>query len=256
MCRLWIMALVWCLGLAFFTPDEPQAKDGLAPSVAVVHDGGAEWIAISGQIGPQSVTQLRGILARLNGRKLPVIINSPGGRLTAALQLGRLIRSHKLDVVVGETRFLSASTAMLVPGSGSCNSACPFVLAGGVGRYSSAGTTVGVHQALLVRRGGAEARQQIRGQHQQLVRQSAANAQAFRAMRASLRAYLAEMGVSTGLAAEMEKAPPSAMNILPASRQRELGLITAELSAGDFLALASGVERSRELSSLEPELIP
>lgn len=63
---------------------------------------------------------------------LSIALNSPGGSVSDALAIGRLIRDRDLPVVIA---------------SGSiCFSACPYVLAGGTERAVSSKAFVGVHQ--------------------------------------------------------------------------------------------------------------
>ena len=96
----------------------------------------------------------------MGDKRLPVIIQSPGGDVQAALAIGRLIRSKKLDVAVGRTAFLRC-----LPGQKNCQapkggyrgmaystyavcaSACPLVLAAGGERL------VGTLAAAAVRSG-------------------------------------------------------------------------------------------------------
>lgn len=191
--------------------------------VRIMHGG--DWISAEGEIRADTPAQFRDVLSRLNGRKLPVVISSPGGRLSAALSIGRMIRKHGLDVTV----------------QGTCTSACPFVLAGGVERHAAPGAVVGVHQALMIRSGSAEAN----ADGKQLLANSKATARQFRLMRSKLRSYLGEMGVSPELASEMEKASPFEMNVLSLQRLQELKLVTAE---------AAEVKLSSDIltSSMEP----
>ena len=71
-----------------------------------------------------------------------VYLNSPGGSLVTAMQLGRVLREHAFDTRVG-TRTTDASRAT----AGTCHSACPFILAGGVRRSLEAGSAIGLHRA-------------------------------------------------------------------------------------------------------------
>jgi hypothetical protein len=163
-------------------------------------------IVAEGEIRADTPAQFRKVISQLNGRKRPIVITSPGGRLSAALTIGRMIRKARLDVTV----------------SGTCTSACPFVLVGGVERRAELDAVVGVHRALMIRSGRAEAN----GNGQQLLKNSKATAKQFRLMRARLRAYLGEMGVSPELVGEMDKASPFEMNVLSAQRLEELKLVT------------------------------
>ena len=89
-----------------FTPAE-----ALAPmTVTLVHSDASdcgnscgEWLAMTGRIVPESAVLLRSALGRLGQRSVPVLIDSPGGNVDAALLMGRMIRERKLDVVVSGT---------------------------------------------------------------------------------------------------------------------------------------------------------
>lgn len=61
-----------------------------------------------------------------------VLLNSPGGEVQEALQIGRMLRDTGLSVTV--------------PASAICFSACPYILAGGLERVVSRRATIGVHQ--------------------------------------------------------------------------------------------------------------
>ncbi len=65
-------------------------------------------------------------------RPSSIALNSPGGDVDDALEIGRLIRDRELQVVI-------ASGAI-------CFSACPYILAGGMEREISREAYVGVHQ--------------------------------------------------------------------------------------------------------------
>lgn len=120
-----------------------------------------EWIAAQGRIEAGTLRRFKTALAKAGGRKLPVLVHSPGGSVADALALARLIRKSGLDVVVGKTEFakcaardaacrkLGAKGARLgspVAKGSVCASACPFVLAGGVRRLAGPGGAIGVHR--------------------------------------------------------------------------------------------------------------
>lgn len=235
--RLWTVALWGSLALVSAPWGVSQGLADVRPAVALVHQTGLACaprcdrvIIIDGELTADTPRQLRKIVARLGGAKLPVIINSPGGRLSAAVETGRIIRKARLDVMVARSTYLNADTVQVAADEGVCTSACPFVLAGGVNRSAASGTMVGLHQALMVRHSSSRHGLQAMGGNSELLAQSNRNAQAFRAMRASLRAYLSEMGVSRDIVAEMDKAPPSSMNILDATRLRALGLVSGDVA--------------------------
>ena len=120
-----------------------------------------EWISASGTIIAKSPSKLRKVLKQLGGRKLPIVIDSNGGDVDAAMAMGRIIRKHKLNVSVGSTSFTpchpdqkgckspyqdGAFAGYSYPGFANCLSACPFVLAAGTKRSVSLWSQVGIHQ--------------------------------------------------------------------------------------------------------------
>jgi hypothetical protein len=122
-----------------------------------------EWIAAQGRIEAGSVARFRRTLRQLKGRKVPVLIDSGGGRVHEALAIGRLIRANGLDVVVSRTALTSCATAdaacrrqtktATTARSGlpkaeesKCASSCAFVLAAGARRLVGPSAFVGVHQ--------------------------------------------------------------------------------------------------------------
>ena len=120
-----------------------------------------EWISAEGDIVAGTPDLLKSTLKKLGGRKLPIIVNSFGGNVDAALQLGRIIRKNKLDIAIGKTEFSDCwpgtdgcgfsygkGSAYLGQASdgASCNSACPLMFAGGVRRVAGGWNYLGVHQ--------------------------------------------------------------------------------------------------------------
>lgn len=153
------------------TPENPTlAKQQATPpmQVTIVRAAGAacgtscpEWIAAQGRIDKDTPQRFRRVLAQLGHRKLPILIDSPGGSVDEALAIGRLIRARGLDIAVtrtdlhtcqpGETacQRLVAGGIRLgqpQPAQSKCASSCAFILAGGVNRHVGDGAVVGVHQ--------------------------------------------------------------------------------------------------------------
>jgi hypothetical protein len=118
-----------------------------------------EWISAEGKIVTGTAEALERVVAKLNGRRLPIFSNSAGGSVKDAMAMGRLIRAKNLAVVVAHTAVApcpaSATSCGEAHGSAEslgayCASACTLVLAGGVERYVSALSFVGVHQLTQV----------------------------------------------------------------------------------------------------------
>jgi hypothetical protein len=127
----------------------------------------SEWIAAEGTIDPAAEPRLWELLRKLgNDRKPPVYFHSPGGSVTAGLQLGRLMRARGLTVGVGWT--LPSTCDRQDPGApacdalkhagrelaaeldvsaGVCASSCSYAILGGALRYVGVGARVGIHDA-------------------------------------------------------------------------------------------------------------
>jgi hypothetical protein len=117
------------------------------------------WIAADGKIVPGTAEKLRQVIQSLAGRRLPILINSPGGVVAEAMAMGRFIRRNGLSVAVAHTGLAEcqpagkscedqrASTSFRAI----CASACSLVLAGGVRRYVSDYSFVAVHELMTLR---------------------------------------------------------------------------------------------------------
>lgn len=93
-------------------------------------------IGINGQISKNALDKVMQSIGLVNGDPVPagliVLLDSPGGDGTAAMQIGRLLRGANAHVFV----------------TGQCASACIFILASGVVRYAPA-YSVGIHRGRI-----------------------------------------------------------------------------------------------------------
>ncbi|WP_019954177.1 COG3904 family protein [Yoonia vestfoldensis] len=89
-------------------------------------------LMMNGAIDPDDPARLTAYLDTLDTVPATVAINSPGGSVDAALQIGAALRAQALNTLI-------------LPGM-ACLSACPYMLAGGVERHVSATGAVGLHQ--------------------------------------------------------------------------------------------------------------
>jgi hypothetical protein len=167
------LACVWTSNGA---PAEPQPAQPALPSVTSLLAGEpmritlvrAEgpacdpncpmWIAADGKIVAGTAEKLRQVLQSAPGRRLPILINSPGGVVAEAMAMGRLIRRNGLSVAVARTHLaecrLAGKTCPDQRATTSlpavCASACSLVLAAGVRRYVSDYAFVGVHELMTL----------------------------------------------------------------------------------------------------------
>lgn len=102
------------------------------------------WIVAEGVIEADTHTRFREFLEReglLEARGLRVHLNSPGGDLMGALQLGILFRQQEMNTAVSAAKVEEIYDGGLrVVGesrNADCSSACVFAFAGGVSRYAS-----------------------------------------------------------------------------------------------------------------------
>jgi hypothetical protein len=116
-----------------------------------------EWIVAQGKIDIGAAKAFAHVIASLEDRRLPILINSPGGVVDEALAMGRLIRSKRLAVAVARTVLTPCApsettcdqhTGKAIASGAICVSACPLILAAGVERYASPWSFIAVHQVL------------------------------------------------------------------------------------------------------------
>ena len=163
---------------------------------------------ISGVIDGQVVTDVEHLIAQAKQRAVKrgkdsyivnthVKLNSPGGSVRDAIELGRIFRKERLLADVSGAQ---------------CDSACVLVYAGAVVRYGRyTGGKIGIHQPYYE------------------VPKDELNPDTFRkeysAMLDELRAYFREMNVAERLADEMLKTSPREMRYLNPSEQDRFGLV-------------------------------
>lgn len=147
-----------------FTPDEAKTPMTVTLVRGDAADCGAdcpEWLALTGVITPATPRLLAAALARIGARPLPVLVDSPGGAVEAAMAMGRAIRARKLDVVVAGTALTECAATdracaarrragerpgFVAGGIAACASACVLLLAAGTERVVGENSYVGVHQ--------------------------------------------------------------------------------------------------------------
>ncbi|MFK0689640.1 hypothetical protein ACFX5Q_15745 [Mesorhizobium sp. IMUNJ 23033] len=223
-----------------------------------------EWISAEGTIEAGTPALLRRALKKLGGRKLPVVVDSPGGNVDAALALGRLIRKNKLDIAVGKTRFKGClpdeKDCTENDGRGAryfgtayadgsiCNSACPLMFSGGVRRVVGQWAFLGVHQITTTY---VKTKLQYRTTYRVVKgkkkiigtkvvsRKSAGSYKTYemsKAVEKRLAAYLKEMGVGQGVLTTMKNTPASGIHQLVPENMLRMNLVTSLDSVDLFTA--------------------
>ena len=186
-----------------------------------------ERISAEGKIEVGTAQVFARIVNSLGARRLPVLIDSPGGMVVDAMAMGRLIRAKGLAVAVlrtilepgaspagsGEARGAAVTLGAL------CNSACSLMLAGGVERYASVFTFLGVHHVGRVITGDRRSGTAI---------QQSASAK----LEGEISAYLREMGIGPPLMELIEATPATGLHGLSRKERVASRLITISLSDG------------------------
>ncbi|TGV16077.1 hypothetical protein EN816_02210 [Mesorhizobium sp. M8A.F.Ca.ET.173.01.1.1] len=273
--RLWaLVCLVVAMALPIVTA---QAEDGppeIPPMRFVVVRSNApgcepncpEWISADGTIAADTPSLLKRTLKALKGRQLPVVVNSPGGNVDAALALGRMIRKNKLDIAVGVTVFSGCQPAMgdcednkgkgadyfgvAYDDGAMCNSACPLMFSGGVRRVVGDYGYLGVHQItttfhrerLLYRTTYRIVNGKKKIISTKVVsRKNAGSYKTYemsRTVEKTLSVYLREMGIGDGVLEIMKATPASEIRQIPLDAMLTMKLVTSR-DAVDLLTTAS-----------------
>lgn len=121
-------------------PEVTTAPDLLAQPLEVALGSGGV-LALTGTIGPGSAGRVAAEIAAHGEYIRTVALDSPGGVLTEALAIGRLIR---------EKGFATSVAAGAL-----CASSCPLVFAGGRERLAAEASAIGVHQVYAAAPAGA-----------------------------------------------------------------------------------------------------
>ena len=214
-----------------------------------------EWIAAEGEITDRTPDKLAKLLAKPEYRKLPVVLNSGGGKVIAAMKMGRLIHKYGMTTVVAGSYGKDCSigntcTTMGTPadkihlgfvlGSANCDSACTLILQGGVVRIAGEYVNIGLHQPHDTAQRWVDhywdTWRIINGKkhiisHRFLKRtynKPVYIAGVVPEMRTKYIAYFKEMGGSLEILDEMNKASPTAINNISynTGRRAQLGLVT------------------------------
>lgn len=93
---------------------------------------GGTALTLTGEIAGGDATRFAEWFARQGDVPTVAFLNSPGGSVTDALDIGRMLREAGVATAMAETDV--------------CLSACPYILAAGVTRTVAEGAWVGVHQ--------------------------------------------------------------------------------------------------------------
>jgi len=201
-------ALLRCAALAFVASlmayTSARAEE---MSFRVIGASGARVIAVQGEINDDTPDAFLNFVSQNVGAGNVhgvVLLDSPGGKVVASMELGRAIRRLGMAVVVARPAVDSEDRGALSLASGRCYSACVYALMGGARRVVPPGSQVGVHRMFnystnfdLAEGGVVRERNLDDG-----------------GMRATLSDYARSMGVSKDLVMLAERTSPDQLYML------------------------------------------
>lgn len=163
-------------------------------------------IYISGEITSRDIQALKTIIINQgynnqNEGQPIVVLNSPGGSVPAALEMGRLLRKYLFMTVVD--------------GGASCSSACVFLLAGGVSRNLFLDGKIGLHRP--------------RFDYQEYGELSKNQASAaYEKIKKDCTDYMMEMGISNQVFFDMLQTASQSINFVDRNYGKATGLIGSD----------------------------
>lgn len=198
---------------------------------------GCTWIDATGEITAETPAAFEAFIETRDFQgdlPYPVLLNSKGGDLGAALALGRRFRELDASVGIARTTYEQEADAAVpsLEEEGVCHSACAYAFIGGQTRSLEHGT-LGFHQFfdddILASRNENAFSTVDRLRDHYVV--------------GVLITYLIEMGIDAGFFALYAATPPETMRIITPSEASDWGLVTNDkaLKEWEMLPLGQGL---------------
>jgi hypothetical protein len=175
----------------------PQPDGTLAKPMTFELVTGGKLIAI-GTITPGISASFAAEVAKRGDYIKTVVLNSPGGSVTDALAMGRLIREKKFATEVEPGKY--------------CASSCPLVFAGGIERRAGDRSTIGVHQVAAIASAAAGAPRDEMSVAQNIS--------------ARCQRYLGEMGISLQAWVHAMETPHDKLFVFKPDELKSLNIVT------------------------------
>ncbi|RYE11031.1 MAG: hypothetical protein EOP22_02370 [Hyphomicrobiales bacterium] len=198
--------------LPAFDPDAPGGTPG--PAIATpmetlrqpleIELGSGGTLSVTGTILPGSAERFAAEIAQYGEYVERVVLNSPGGSVTDALAMGKLIREQGF--------------ATVVEAGGLCASSCPLVFAGGKERLATAASAIAVHQIYAAAPSDASLTSRL---------EAAGNAMSdAQHMTAEISRYMISMGIDAEVWLRALETPPDRLSYFSADDLTRLKLAT------------------------------
>jgi hypothetical protein len=179
----------------------PQPEGVLARPMTFELVSGGRLMA-TGTITPGSSDAFAGEVGKRGDYIRTVVLNSPGGSVSDALAMGRLIRERKFATEVEAGKY--------------CGSSCPLVFAGGVERRAGDKAAIGVHQVAALASAGGPPRDEM---------------DVAQRISARCQRYLADMGVSLQVWVHAMETPHDRLFVFKPDELKSLNVVTGAATA-------------------------
>jgi len=160
------------------------------------------WISAVGPVTETTAGDFEAFAGSSDLRGALIVLDSEGGSVLSALELGRAIRRRGMATTVGKTTKVMCPDGTVshstLSSKADCESMCAFILLGGVHRYVPAEARILVHQIWL----GSKRKRSLENQY------TANELSLVQRDLASLARYTIEMGVSIELVEAAARVPP------------------------------------------------
>ena len=180
----------------------PQPDGALAKPMTFELVGGGKLVA-SGTITPGIAASFATEVGKRGDYIKTVVLNSPGGSVTDALAMGRLIREKKFATEVEPGKY--------------CASSCPLVFAGGVERRAGDKSIIGVHQVAAMTSAAASAPRDEMSVAQNIS--------------ARCQRYLGDMGISLQAWVHAMETPNDKLFVFKPDELKSLNIVTGTAAA-------------------------
>jgi hypothetical protein len=175
----------------------PQPDGAMAKPMTFELVGGGRLMA-TGTITPGISEAFAAEVGKRADYIKTVVLNSPGGSVTDALAMGRLIREKKFATEVEAGKY--------------CASSCPLVFAGGVERHAGDKAAIGVHQVAAISSASAAPRDEM---------------DVAQRISARCQRYLGDMGISLQVWVHAMETPHDKLFIFKPDELKSLNLVTS-----------------------------
>jgi hypothetical protein len=193
----------------------PQADGAMARPMTFELVGGGRLMA-TGTITPGISEAFAAEIAKRGDYIRTVVLNSPGGSVTDALAMGRLIRERNFSTEIEAGKY--------------CASSCPLLFAGGSERRVGDKAVLGVHQVAAVGAAGGLPRDEMN------VAQN---------ISARCQRYLGDMGVSLQVWVHAMETPHDKLFVFKPDELKSLNLVTTATAVPAAIAPRAAPTKGR-----------